>query len=132
VDNPENSTISAPRKGLALSPESVRKAAGRDLITFAIEVLDEQGQYARVAVERYGASEVRPSLLICDGLANALRFVLTRGATRLEDRQRDSKNPDQPAWASKLQHNADAEYARQFAEAIRSALLAAFNTGEPK
>lgn len=104
-----------------LTPATIRTMPGRELIALAVADLDRDAEAGRRAVERYGAESVATSLLVSGGLADALRFVLSRGSIRLEDRpQKDGS----PTWSSKLRHEADGEFARQFAECIRSALLA--------
>lgn len=110
-----------------LSLQSIRTTPGRDLIALVIGELDRDAEAGRKAAGHYGAENVSPLLLVNGGLADALRFVLSRGSVKLTDRpQKDGA----PTWASKIKHEIDGEYARQFAECIRSALLAHYAVPE--
>lgn len=106
-----------------LTPATIRTMPGRELLALALAELDADAEAGRRAVEHYGAANVAPSLIIAGGLADALRLVLGRGSIKLE--QRPSKD-GAPSFVSKMRHEIDGEFAKLFADTIRSSLLAGY------
>ena len=110
----------------------VNSMPGREVMALAIQAFDDRAAFGVATVEAYGGANVAPGLNrnieLDSAVANILRALTSKGATKLEDLPRDKEG--KPSFVAKVRWETTNEIVQMVAGALRGAFAKVpFETG---